>query len=82
MCFPCGAAFCGKSAIACSQTSVVVFVEFLMFALAAASGIAVAQRLKVNVGGVVEVTPQGGKVARMMAAPPEFQAHDWYRYTI
>jgi predicted phage terminase large subunit-like protein len=44
----------------------------------AASGIAVAQRLKVNVGGVIEVTPQGGKVARMMAASPEFQAHDWY----
>ena len=44
----------------------------------AASGVAVLQRLKVNVGGVNGVTPSGGKVARMAAASPEFQAHDWF----
>ncbi len=36
------------------------------------------QRLKVNVPGVVEINPQGGKAARMFAAAPEWQAGDWY----
>jgi phage terminase large subunit-like protein len=34
-------------------------------------------RLKVNVPGVIEINPQGGKVARMFAAA-EWQAGDWY----
>jgi predicted phage terminase large subunit-like protein len=43
-----------------------------------ANGPSVIQRLKVNVPGVVEINPQGGKVARMFAAAPEWQAGDWY----
>src|SRR5229473_5974869 len=43
-----------------------------------ANGPAVIQRLKVNVPGVVAINPQGGKVARMFAAAPEWQAGDWY----
>jgi predicted phage terminase large subunit-like protein len=43
-----------------------------------ANGPAVIQRLKVNVPGVQEVNPQGGKTARMFAAAPEWQAGDWY----
>ena len=36
------------------------------------------QRLKVNVPGVIEINPEGGKTARMFAAAPEWQAGDWY----
>jgi predicted phage terminase large subunit-like protein len=43
-----------------------------------ANGPAVIQRLKVNVPGVIEINPQGGKAARMFAAAPEWQAGDWY----
>src|SRR2546422_1795448 len=43
-----------------------------------ANGPAIIQRLKVNLPGVVEIDPQGGKVARMFAAAPEWQAGDWY----
>jgi len=43
-----------------------------------ANGPAVTQRLKVNVPGVIEINPQGGKTARMFAAAPEWQAGDWY----
>jgi len=43
-----------------------------------ANGPAVIQRLKVNVPGVIEINPQGGKGARMFAAAPEWQAGDWY----
>lgn len=43
-----------------------------------ANGPAVIQRLKKNVTGVIEVNPQGGKVARLFAASPEWQAGDWY----
>ena len=43
-----------------------------------ANGPAVVQRLKLNVPGVVGINPQGGKVARMFAAAPEWQAGDWY----
>jgi predicted phage terminase large subunit-like protein len=38
----------------------------------------VIQRLKVNVPGVIEINPVGGKTARMFAAAPEWQAGDWY----
>ena len=43
-----------------------------------ANGPAIIQRLKVNLPGVVEIDPQGGKIARMFAAAPEWQAGDWY----
>jgi predicted phage terminase large subunit-like protein len=43
-----------------------------------ANGPAVIQRLKVNLPGVVAINPQGGKMARMCAAAPEFQAGDWF----
>jgi predicted phage terminase large subunit-like protein len=43
-----------------------------------ANGPAVIQRLKINVPGVIEINPQGGKTARMVAAAPEWQAGDWY----
>jgi predicted phage terminase large subunit-like protein len=43
-----------------------------------ANGPAVIQRLKINVPGVVEINPQGGKIARMFAAAAEWQAGDWY----
>lgn len=44
----------------------------------AANGPAVIQRLKINVPGVIEIKPQGGKIARMFAAAPEWQAGDWF----
>jgi predicted phage terminase large subunit-like protein len=43
-----------------------------------ANGPAVIQRLKVNLPGVIEINPQGGKIARMAAVGPEWQAGDWY----
>jgi len=43
-----------------------------------ANGPAVIQRLKVNIPGVIEINPQGGKTARMFAAAPEWQAGDWF----
>jgi predicted phage terminase large subunit-like protein len=43
-----------------------------------ANGPAVIKRLKRNVPGVVEINPMGGKVARMFAVSPEWQAGDWY----
>lgn len=43
-----------------------------------ANGPAVIQRLKANVAGVVPINPQGGKIARMFAVAPEWQAGDWY----
>ena len=42
-----------------------------------AKGPAMVQRLKVNLPGVVEINPQGGKIARMFAAA-EWQAGDWF----
>ena len=42
-----------------------------------ANGPAVVQRLKMNLPGVVAINPQGGKIARMFAAAPEWQAGDW-----
>jgi len=43
-----------------------------------ANGPAVTQRLKVNIPGVIEINPQGGKTARMFSAAAEWQAGDWY----
>jgi predicted phage terminase large subunit-like protein len=42
-----------------------------------ANGPAVVQRLKVNVPGVIAISPEGGKTGRMFAAAPEWQAGDW-----
>jgi predicted phage terminase large subunit-like protein len=43
-----------------------------------ANGSAVIQRLRLNVPGIVEIEPQGGKAGRMQAASPEWRAGDWY----
>jgi predicted phage terminase large subunit-like protein len=43
-----------------------------------ANGPAVIQRLKLNIPGVIEINPQGGKIARMFAAAAEWQAADWF----
>jgi predicted phage terminase large subunit-like protein len=43
-----------------------------------ANGPAIIQRLKVNIPGVIEVNPEGGKVARMYAAAASWQSGDWY----
>ena len=42
-----------------------------------ANGPAVIQRLQANIPGVVAINPKGGKIARMFAAVPEWQAGDW-----
>jgi predicted phage terminase large subunit-like protein len=42
-----------------------------------ANGPAIIQRLKLNIPGVIEINPQGGKTARMAAVAPEWQAGDW-----
>ena len=42
------------------------------------NGQAIVQSLKSNVPGVAAINPQGGKVARMFAAAPEWLAGDWY----
>ena len=43
-----------------------------------ANGPAVIERLRVNISGVVPITPQGGKVARMHAVLSEWQARNWH----
>jgi predicted phage terminase large subunit-like protein len=43
-----------------------------------ANGPAVIERLRRNLSGVIAVRPQGGKLARFMAAAPEWEAGDWY----
>ena len=43
-----------------------------------ANGPAVIERLKANIPGVIGINPQGGKIARMFAAAPEWEAGDWY----
>jgi predicted phage terminase large subunit-like protein len=42
-----------------------------------ANGSSVIKRMKRQVPGVVAIEPMGGKVARMFAAAPEWQAGDW-----
>jgi len=42
-----------------------------------ANGASVVAHLREEIAGLVPVTPQGGKVARVVAASPEFQAHNW-----
>jgi predicted phage terminase large subunit-like protein len=43
-----------------------------------ANGPAIIQRLKVNIPGVIEVNPEGGKIARMFAAAAGWQSGDWF----
>lgn len=43
-----------------------------------ANGPAVIKRLKKKIPGVIEIEPMGGKIARMFAVAPEWQAGDWY----
>lgn len=43
-----------------------------------ANGPAVIQALKKDLTGIIEIEPQGGKVARVFAMAPEWQARDWY----
>lgn len=43
-----------------------------------ANGPAIVQRLQNSLPGVIEVTPEGGKISRVFAAAPEWQAGDWY----
>jgi predicted phage terminase large subunit-like protein len=42
-----------------------------------ANGSAVISHLKEEIPGVVAVNPEGGKIARVVAMTPEFQAHNW-----
>lgn len=44
----------------------------------AANGPAIISRLSEQIPGVIAVTPEGGKVSRLMAVAPEFAAHNWY----
>ena len=41
------------------------------------NGPAIISHLKEEIPGVIAIDPQGGKMSRMMAAAPEFQAHNW-----
>jgi len=43
-----------------------------------ANGSAVISHLQSEIPGVIAVNPEGGKFARMMAAAPEFEAHNWF----
>ena len=43
-----------------------------------ANGTAVISHLTENIPGVIAIDPRGGKMSRMMAASPEFQARNWY----
>jgi predicted phage terminase large subunit-like protein len=43
-----------------------------------ANGPAVVSHLTENIAGVIAVNPEGGKVSRMMAAAPEFEARNWF----
>src|SRR5882724_267039 len=43
-----------------------------------ANGPAVISKLQQDLTGIIAIEPQGGKIARMFAAAPVWQAHDWY----
>jgi predicted phage terminase large subunit-like protein len=43
-----------------------------------ANGASVVQRLRDQIPGVVAIDPEGGKMARMQACAPEFQARNWF----
>lgn len=42
-----------------------------------ANGPAIITHLREHVSGVIALNPEGGKLARMVATAPEFQANDW-----
>jgi predicted phage terminase large subunit-like protein len=42
-----------------------------------ANGPSVVRHLQDTIAGVVAINPEGGKMSRMMATAPEFQAHNW-----
>jgi predicted phage terminase large subunit-like protein len=42
-----------------------------------ANGPSVIRHLRDSIAGVIAINPEGGKMSRMMAAAPEFQAHNW-----
>jgi predicted phage terminase large subunit-like protein len=43
-----------------------------------ANGAAVIQRLKADQLGIIAISPEGGKTARMQAVAAQWQAGDWY----
>ncbi len=43
-----------------------------------AAGPAVIRHLQDAIPGIIAVNPEGGKMSRMMAAAPEFQANNWF----
>ena len=43
-----------------------------------ANGPAVVQSLRHEIGGIVEVTPEGGKISRAAAATPQLESGNWY----
>ena len=43
-----------------------------------ANGPAVIQSLRHEIGGLVEVNPEGGKIARAAAASPQLESGNWY----
>ncbi len=43
-----------------------------------ANGSAVISHLRDEIPGVIAVNPEGGKISRMMAAAPEFEANNWF----
>lgn len=42
-----------------------------------ANGSSVIAHLKEEIPGLIAIDPQGGKMSRVVATAPEFQAHDW-----
>jgi predicted phage terminase large subunit-like protein len=43
-----------------------------------ANGPAVVQSLRHQIGGFVEVNPEGGKISRAAAASPQLESGNWY----
>ena len=43
-----------------------------------ANGPAVIQSLRHEIGGLVEVNPEGGKMSRAAAASPQLESGNWY----
>lgn len=43
-----------------------------------ANGAAIISRLKEEIPGLVAISPEGGKMSRMQATAPEFQARNWF----
>ena len=43
-----------------------------------ANGPAVIQTLKLEISGLIEINPEGGKMSRAQAVSPDVEAHNWY----